>query len=73
MNKKSNDASNGMRAIDYMPIARFVNRIMPMNDADRDLLYPVLQIKQVDKNGFLLREGEIYRNVYFLTKGFETA
>lgn len=55
MNKKSNDATNGMRAIDYMPIARFFNRIMPMNDAGLELLYLILQIKQVNKNGFLLR------------------
>jgi CRP-like cAMP-binding protein len=51
-------------------IATFIRRIINMNDADIELLFPILQYRQVKKNDFLLREGEVCKNVYFLTEGF---
>jgi CRP-like cAMP-binding protein len=70
MNKKVNDISEDQRAIGFQSIARFINRIMPMQDSDMELLFPILQSKQVKKHDYLLKEGEICRNVYFLINGF---
>ncbi len=55
---------------DYQKIAAFLKRIMPMSDSDMELLFPILQSRKVKKHDYLLKEGEICRNVYFLINGF---
>lgn len=51
-------------------IVAFMKGIMGINDADIQLLLPILQYRKIRKNEFLLKEGEVCRNVYFLTEGF---
>ena len=41
-----------------------------MPEAELELLFPIVQSRQVKKHDFLLKEGEVCRNVYFLTNGF---
>lgn len=41
-----------------------------MSDPDMELLFPILQNKEVKKHDYLLREGEVCKNIYFLVKGF---
>lgn len=50
-------------------IKMFIGAVAPMAESDMELLNPILEYKQVKKNDYLLREGEICKNVYFLTKG----
>jgi CRP-like cAMP-binding protein len=49
---------------------QFVNSIMPMTDPGMELCFPILQTRHTKKNEFLLKEGEVCRNVYFLINGF---
>lgn len=51
-------------------IAGFMKRIMGMNDADIQLLLPIIQYRKIKKHEFLLKEGEVCKHVYFLTDGF---
>lgn len=51
-------------------IKKFISSVAPMGDKDLELLDQILEFKQVKKNDYLLREGEICKNVYFLTSGF---
>ena len=54
----------------FTSIIHAINHIMPMPEADMELLFPILQTKQVKKHDYLLREGDICRSVYFLNDGF---
>lgn len=56
--------------LNHQAIAGFVNSIMPMTAADMELFYPILQSKQVKRRGYLLKEGEVCRYVYYLVNGF---
>jgi len=51
-------------------ITQVIKRIGPMPEAELELLSPIVQSRQVKKHDFLLKEGEVCRNVYFLTNGF---
>jgi CRP-like cAMP-binding protein len=62
---QDNSTLEGQKAI-----AEFIRRMVNMSDTDIELLFPILQYRQVKKNDFLLREGEVCKNVYFLTEGF---
>jgi CRP-like cAMP-binding protein len=48
----------------------FISKIAPLDEQDITLFIPIVQGKLVKKHEFLLREGEVCRNVYFLTRGF---
>lgn len=61
--KKNNEAA-------MESIVHAVNAIMPMTAGDLELLFPILQSRVIKRNGFLLREGEVCRSVYFLISGF---
>lgn len=43
---------------------------MPMTESDMALCFPILQTRHTKKHAFLLQEGEVCRNVYFLISGF---
>jgi CRP-like cAMP-binding protein len=45
-------------------------KVMPLSDADLELVFPVLQNVQVKKNQPLTKEGEICRHMFFVTEGF---
>ena len=47
-----------------------MKRIAPLSDTDIELLIPILQTESVKKNTYILQEGEVSRNVYFLLSGF---
>lgn len=47
-----------------------VNSIAPMSESDIALLVAILKTEKVKKNDYLLKEGEVCRNVYFLISGF---
>ncbi|MEI9921068.1 MAG: Crp/Fnr family transcriptional regulator [Bacteroidota bacterium] len=51
-------------------IAHTVTSIMPMTDADLEIMFSILGRRQVKKKEFLLRKGEVCRNVYFVLNGF---
>ena len=51
-------------------INKFILAVAPMEEKDIALLPQILEYNQVKKNDYILREGEICKNVYFLTKGF---
>jgi len=70
MDKKVPVMTDEQTEIGNQTIAQFIQRIAPIPDANMELLYPILQNIQVKKNDFLLREGEVCRNVYFLINGF---
>jgi CRP-like cAMP-binding protein len=54
----------------YEAVTQFVNRILPMQETDMELFFAAVQSRQVKKQEFLLKEGEVCRNVYFLINGF---
>ena len=70
MDKKVPVMTDEQTEIGNQTIAQFIQRIAPVPDADMQYLYPILQNIQVKKNEFLLREGEVCRNVYFLINSF---
>lgn len=47
-----------------------VSLIMPVTTEDLEMLLPFVQQKTVKKKDFILREGEICRNIFFLVNGF---
>lgn len=51
-------------------IKKFIGAVAPMEGKDLELLETIVQYKQIKKNEYILREGEICKNVYFLSKGF---
>ena len=51
-------------------IKKFIGAVAPMEENDLALLLSILEHKHVKKNDYILREGQICKNVYFLTKGF---
>jgi CRP-like cAMP-binding protein len=51
-------------------VVSFMKGMMAMDDTDIKLLLPILQYIRIKKHEFLLREGEVCKNVYFLSAGF---
>ena len=51
-------------------ILQTINSIASIPASELELIYPVLQSKHVKKHEFLLREGEVCRNIYFSVNGF---
>lgn len=51
-------------------IISFMKGMMIMDDTDIGLLLPILQYRKIKKHEMLLREGEVCKNVYFLSEGF---
>ena len=51
-------------------IIRTINNITPLPAPELELLFPILQSRQIKKHEFLLREGEVCKHVYFLIDGF---
>jgi CRP-like cAMP-binding protein len=52
-------------------IAETVKRIMPtMPSSELELILPILKRQVVKKNKFLLGEGDVYPNVYFIISGY---
>jgi CRP-like cAMP-binding protein len=47
-----------------------VNSIVSMPESDIELLVSILKSKKVKKDEYLLKEGEVCGNVYFLISGF---
>jgi CRP-like cAMP-binding protein len=47
-----------------------VKSIVPMSAADIEILVSTLQTQTLKRNQYLLKEGEICKNVYFLVSGF---
>lgn len=47
-----------------------VKSIAPLAEADIDLLVSIVKSKTIKHHEYLLREGEVCRNVYFLINGF---
>lgn len=47
-----------------------VRSIAPLSEPDIDLLLSILESKTIKNQEYLLREGEVCRNVYFLLTGF---
>ncbi len=47
-----------------------VNDIVSMSDSDIKLLVAILKAQQIKKDEYLLKEGEVCGNVYFLISGF---
>ncbi|KIC95506.1 Crp/Fnr family transcriptional regulator [Flavihumibacter solisilvae] len=48
----------------------FLNQVMQVSEAELELLYPILQYRKLKKQDFILKEGDVCRNVYFITEGF---
>lgn len=68
--KKSNEVLHGQaRHESIEAIKKFIGAVAPMGEKDIELLPSIVEYKQVKKNDYILREGEICKNVYFLTKG----
>jgi CRP-like cAMP-binding protein len=69
--KKSNKTSQEQAILEGQEaIVNFLKNIMPFNDTDIQLLFPILQYRQVKKHELLLKEGEVCKNVYYLFDGF---
>ena len=51
-------------------IVSFMKSIMQMDENDIDLLIPILQYRKIKKNELLLKEGDVCKNVYFMSLGF---
>lgn len=47
-----------------------VRAITPMPDTDIELLVSILEKRTIKKNDFLLKEGDVAENVFFLIEGF---
>ena len=68
--KNSNETTHEQsRLASLKAIEQFVLSIVPMEQSDLELLAPILQYKLVKKNEYLLKEGEVCKNIYFLAKG----
>lgn len=48
----------------------FLNNIYPISDALKTQLNVSLKVLKVNKKTFILREGEVCRNIYFIESGF---
>ncbi|MEO5888950.1 MAG: Crp/Fnr family transcriptional regulator [Ferruginibacter sp.] len=69
--KKSNEILHEQAMLESIgAIKKFIGAVAPMEETDMELLPSILEYRQVKKNEYILREGEICKNVYFLTKGF---
>ncbi|MGC4020944.1 MAG: Crp/Fnr family transcriptional regulator [Cyclobacteriaceae bacterium] len=51
-------------------ITAAVKSIVPMSDSDMELLMSILENRTIKKHEYLLKEGEVSQNVYFLIDGF---
>ena len=47
----------------------FLNSIHPLNKDTRNFLSSKLQFVEIPKKSFVLKEGEVCRKIYFVTKG----
>ena len=47
-----------------------VERIMPISQADFELILPLVKFVKLKKKAHLLEQGQVCKNVYFLTRGF---
>ncbi len=47
-----------------------INSMVPMSDADFELLDKITLAMQVKKGGYLLEQGKICKHIFFLEKGF---
>ncbi len=68
MKQQSDSKETNQLALDA--IINVVKGIAPMSEPDIELLVSILQSKTVKKHEYLLKEGEVCRNVYFLVNGF---
>jgi CRP-like cAMP-binding protein len=68
MKREYNNEEINRSAIDKIIAA--VNSIVSMSESDIELLVSILKTKKIKKNDYLLREGEVCGNVYFLISGF---
>ncbi|MCF0065600.1 Crp/Fnr family transcriptional regulator [Dyadobacter chenwenxiniae] len=69
--KKSNQVLHEQEMSESIEaIKKFIGAVAPMGEEDLELLPSILEYKKVKKNDYILKEGEICKNVYFLTKGF---
>jgi CRP-like cAMP-binding protein len=62
------DNEPSQQAIDA--IVTFVKRFAALSTSDIDLLVSFLQSKKISKHEYLLREGEVTKNIYFLVEGY---
>ncbi|MFZ1790886.1 MAG: Crp/Fnr family transcriptional regulator [Saprospiraceae bacterium] len=51
-------------------IISVIKSIAPLTEKDIELLIPIIQTISVKKSSYILKEGEVSRNVYFLISGF---
>jgi CRP-like cAMP-binding protein len=51
-------------------IVTFMNQVMQISEPEMELLFPILQSGTLKKHEYLLKEGDVCRNVYFITDGF---
>lgn len=69
--KKSNAILHEQAMLESIKaIKQFIAAVAPMEETDLEILSPILEYRKIKKNDYILREGEICKNVYFLTKGF---
>jgi CRP/FNR family transcriptional regulator len=53
----------------YSSIINHINRFVPLNDAEVEILLPYLQFRTVKRKEHLLKEGQICTANYFIVKG----
>ena len=67
MKQKAHNNEIDQSAVNAMITA--VKSIVPMTEPDIDIMLSILQTKTVKKHAYLLKEGEVCRQVYFLVSG----
>lgn len=67
---KQNYNNNEIEQSALNTIIAAIKNIAPISESDIELLVSILKSKTVKKNEYLLKEGEVCRNTYFLVSGF---
>lgn len=67
---EQNPDKNTISPVAINAIIIAIKSIAPMAGEDIELLVSIIQYQKVKKNSYLLKEGKICLNAYFLTSGF---
>ena len=53
----------------YLPLKNTFDKILKITDEDWDIFESILETKKLKKKEYLLKQGQICRGIYFLSKG----